>query len=220
MVIEGDGAALEDGRPGRSPGSCIANGVRQEQGRLAPTARTPRRSSLTVGERPEPGRSREALDGPDRRLPRRGRRAARGRLRRDRQHPARASATRTRSSSWSTSSTCSPTSPAGTDRGAGRAGLPSSSRRTAIPPASTSPARRQPTDKLQVITLIEGDGPAIEKGQTVVRRTTSARSTAARSLRRVATSAEPVAVHRRRGQRHQGLGQGPGRASRSAAGSC
>ena len=105
--------------------------------------------------------------GPDHRLPRPGRCARRGRLRRGRATPRSRSPTRTPSSSSSTSSAASSTDPRAPTRML-PTGRPRSSRRTACPPASTSRAPPSRPTGCASRRCVQGDGAEVEKGQTIV----------------------------------------------------
>ena len=119
---------------------------------------------LTVGRRHDPSAHRGDRRQDDRQ-PGRGRGAARRTPSASRATPSSASATRTRCSSSSTSSACCPTArPAPTRSPASWAPAVEGGD---TPTALDFKGTPEPNDKLRVTTLIEGEGPATEKGQTL-----------------------------------------------------
>ena len=154
----------------------------------------------------------EAHRGPDRRLPRRRGRVRRGGVRRAGQPPARHRQQGHRRRRHRPAQLGRSTAPEGEPTKAPVLGARSSSRRTACPPASTSPGPRRPSDAApQSPTLIEGDGRDGREGPDHRRQLPRPGLRAARSRSTRASAGPAGRVPDRRRRRRPGLGQDPGR---------
>ena len=212
----GDGEEVEDG-------DQVAHAPLDRQ-RLHPGegARAPTRTKkpeLITGRRPDLSPVfRDGARRPDHRLPRRGRRARRGGLRRERQPDARRSATRTRSSSSSTWSASVLDGPRATEKDAPQ--LDARDRREGRRAHQPRLHRHARARRAELQIASRSSRATAPRSRRARRRGQLPRPGLRRqeAVRRELQPRRAGPFHDRRRRGRQGLGQGAGRRARSAAG--